>query len=237
MPAVDPIAPANGAEPALVASQRVADLLAERILSGQLPPDTRIKQDELAAELAISRIPIRDALRILERRGLVVLRPNAGARVTRSSGRDLDICYRMREQLEPMLLAESLPRLRDADIEEMRDTLAALDAATGVEAYLPLDRHFHWIAFRHHDAPQLADTVGRLWDTSQCYRRAYARLALHNGGRVLRTEQQIYFSAIERRELETAQAALILHIRRTRVGLDKYAHLIGADPVVRTSLY
>ena len=84
-----------------VASQRVADTLAERILSGDLAPGARIKQDELADELQTSRIPVRDALRILEARGLVTMRANAGARVTSLTRRDLEISYEIRERLEP----------------------------------------------------------------------------------------------------------------------------------------
>lgn len=220
---------------AQVASQRVADIVAEWILSGRLPPGSRIKQDEIATELHVSRIPVRDALRMLEARGLVTLRPNAGARVARSSGRDMELNYRMREALEPMLLAESLPHLVDIDIERMRETLHALRDAVDAEAFLPLDRQFHWIAFQRHQAPQLAQAVERLWDTGQSYRRAYAKLALKNGGRILHTEQELYFGAIERRELEIAQSALILHIRRTRTGLSSYGHLIDAEPVIRTS--
>jgi DNA-binding GntR family transcriptional regulator len=224
-------------EPSTVVSQRVADILAERILSGELKPDARIKQDELAAELNISRIPVRDALRILETRGLVSLRPNVGARVTSSTIRDMEISYRVREALEPMLLAESMPHLSDADIEEMRHALAELNLATDAEHFLPLDRQFHWIAFRGHNAPQLMQIVERLWDSTQSYRRAYAKLSLKNGGTVMRTEHEMLFSAIERREVETAQAVLVMHIRRTRVGLANYSYLIGADPVVRTSPY
>lgn len=224
-------------EPSTVVSQRVADILAERILSGELKPDARIKQDELAAELNISRIPVRDALRILETRGLVSLRPNIGARVTSSTVRDMEISYRIRETLEPMLLAESLPNLTDDDIEEMRSALAELNEVTDVERFLPLDRQFHWIAFRGHNAPQLVQIVERLWDTTHSYRRAYAKLSLKNGGKVMRTEHEMIFSAIERREIETAQAVLVMHIRRTRVGLANYGYLIGADPVVRTSPY
>jgi DNA-binding GntR family transcriptional regulator len=224
-------------EPSTVASQRVADILAERILSGELKPDTRIKQDELAAELNISRIPVRDALRILETRGLVSLRPNIGARVTGSTARDMEISYRIRETLEPMLLAESMPNLTDADIEEMRVALIELNEVTDVECFLPLDKQFHWIAFRRHEAPQLAQIVERLWDTTHSYRRAYAKLSLKNGGKVMQTEHEMFFSAIERREIEMAQAVLAMHVRRTRVGLANYGYLIGADPVVRTSAY
>ncbi len=56
-----------------VASKRVADVIAERILSGQLKPGDWIKQDKLAEELKLSRIPVRDGLRILDARGLVKL--------------------------------------------------------------------------------------------------------------------------------------------------------------------
>ncbi|MCE7797079.1 GntR family transcriptional regulator [Sphingobium sufflavum] len=218
-----------------VVSERVADLLAERILSGALKPGTRIKQDELAAELNISRIPVRDALRILDTRGLITLRAKFGARVSAVTVRDMEMSYRIREQLEPMLLAESIPNLTDTDIEEMREMLNALAEVTDVEAFLPLDRQFHWIAYRRHEVPQLAQIVERLWDTTQSYRRAYAKLSLKNGGKVMRAEQAMIFSAVERREVEMAQAALVLHIRRTRVGLANYGYLIGADPVIRTS--
>jgi DNA-binding GntR family transcriptional regulator len=81
------------AEPSIMASQRVVDVLAERILTGQLRPGDRIKQDELAAELNMSRIPVRDALRTLETRGLVTLRANAGARVTSLTLRDMGFPY------------------------------------------------------------------------------------------------------------------------------------------------
>ena len=109
------------AEQSPVASQRVADIVAERILAGQLKPGDRIKQDELASELNLSRIPVRDALRILETRGLVSLRANAGARVASLTVRDMELSYRIRELLEPMLLAESIPHLSEADFAEMRE--------------------------------------------------------------------------------------------------------------------
>ncbi len=220
-----------------VMSQRVADILAERILSGQMRPDERIKQDELAAELNISRIPVRDALRILETRGLVSLKANAGARVTSFSNRDLEISYTVREQLEPMLLAESMANFEDVDIEEMRDILAELVLVEDVEAFLPLDRAFHWTAYRRANAPQLTQIVERLWDTTHSYRRAYAKLAIKNGAKIQRTEHELLFGAIERREVEMAQATLVMHIRRTRIGLANYGYLLNADPVVRTSAF
>lgn len=220
-----------------VASQRVADILAERILSGELIPGERIKQDEVADELNMSRIPVRDALRILETRGLVTLKANAGARVNTITLRDMEISYKARELLEPMLIGESIPNLTEADIEDMRKILVELVKADNVEDFLPIDRAFHWASYRGHGAPQLAQIVERLWDTTQSYRRAYAKIALKNGAKIQRTEHELLFGAIERREIETAQATLLMHIRRTRIGLVKYGYLLASEPVVRTSTY
>jgi DNA-binding GntR family transcriptional regulator len=204
-----------------VASQRVADAIAERIIAGTLPPGTRIKQDDLAQELGVSRIPVRDALRMLESRGLVSLKANSGARVTSLTAHDLDVSYRIRERLEPMLLGESLPHLTDADIAAMRAAQAALDRVDSVDNYMPLSRAFHWTAFSRHQAPLLAQIVERLWDTTQSYRAVYARLALADAGvmDVMRAERDLLMGAIERRELDLAPRLLGLHIRRTHLSL------------------
>lgn len=212
-------------QPLPVASQRVADILAERILSGELLPGTRIKQDDLAEELKTSRIPVRDALRILETRGLVTLRANAGARVASMTLRDLELSYEIRERIEPLLLIDSIPNLTDADVAEMRHAQDEIEQTRDVERFLLLDRQFHWAAYRGQRAPQLAQMIERLWDTTQGYRREYVKLALSNGARNVATEHRLLIEAVERRDADTASAVLVLHIRRTRVGLRNYSRI------------
>lgn len=204
-----------------VASQRVADFLAERILSGHLKPGERLKQDELAAELNLSRIPVRDALRILETRGLVSLRANAGARVSSLTVRDMTISYRIRQTIEPMLLAESIPNLTEQDFGEIGEAKAMLDAAKHVDDYMPLSKRFHWATFRGHQAPLLAQIVERLWDTTHSYRRADAELALADAERmtIMCAERDLLFGAIVRREIDLAPRILATHILRMQVGL------------------
>lgn len=211
-----------------VASQRVADVVAERILAGQLKPGDRIKQDELASELNLSRIPVRDALRILETRGLVSLRANAGARVASLTLRDMDLSYRIREVLEPMLLAESIPNLTDAALDDMREVKAKLERVTHVDDYMPLARQFHWTAFNGHRVPLLAQIVERLWDTTQHYRRVYAEMALRDTELmdVMRAERDLLFGAIFRRETDLAPRILSAHIRRTHMGLLEHGELL-----------
>jgi DNA-binding GntR family transcriptional regulator len=222
----------------VVVSQRVADILAERILSGELKPGDRITQGDLATELNVSRIPVRDALRILETRGLVSLKANTGARVTSLTVRDMDVSYKIRESLEPMLLAESMPHLTSEDIEAMREVKQRLDAVTDLDEYLPLSREFHWISFRRHQTPLLAQIVERLWDTTQSYRRAYAHLAFRDAERLqlMRAERDLLFGAIERREFDLAPRILGMHIRRTHMTLLEYTHqhdLLTHDPADR----
>jgi len=202
-----------------VASHRVADILAERILSGELAPGSRIKQDELAEELCTSRIPVRDALRMLEARGLVTMRANAGARVTALTLRDLEISYEVRERIEPLLLAESVPHLTDEDLADLRDVMTRNEQVSDIDEAIALGREFHWITYRRHQTPLLAQIVERLWDTTQSYRRAYMKLVLTDNNRTHDTEHQMIYDSIARGEIETAQAALVMHIRRTRMSL------------------
>jgi DNA-binding GntR family transcriptional regulator len=213
--------------PAMVASQRVADSLAMRILSGELPPGTRIKQDELASELQTSRIPVRDALRILESRGLVTLKANSGARVATLTLRDMEISYEIREKLEPMLLAESMPHLTEGDLDKMRVAKAKLEAVRDVADYLPLSRDFHWTAFSRGQSILLERIVGRLWDVTHSYRLAYAKLALQDAARmrIMCDERDLLFGAIERGELDLAPRILALHIRRTHLVLRDFGDL------------
>jgi DNA-binding GntR family transcriptional regulator len=212
-----------------VASQRVADILAERILDGTLVPGTRIKQDELAEELNTSRIPVRDALRMLETRGLVTLRANAGARVASMTLKDIEISYEIRERIEPLLLADSIPNLTETDFEEMRRVATEIEDTTDVERFIQLYRRFHWTCYRGHRAPQLAQIVERLWDTTQAYRREYVKLALSYGARIVAAEHRLLIEAVERYDAETATAVLVMHIRRTRVGLRKYSDIGNSE--------
>lgn len=211
-------------EPSTVASQRVADILAARILAGDLKPGDRIKQDELADELEMSRIPVRDALRILETRGLVSLKPNAGARVTSLTTKDIEVSYHIRGMLEPHLLADSMPHLTAQDIDHLRAVKDRLNAAEAVDEYMPLLREFHWTAFSRHEAPLLAQIVERLWDATQPYRRVYAELTLKNAERsaTMRAERDLLFSAIAAGEAELAPRILATHIKRSQNSLTEY---------------
>jgi DNA-binding GntR family transcriptional regulator len=212
----------NSSSNGAVASQRIADQLRERIQAGKLSPGTRIIQDELADELRTSRLPVREALHILQSQGLVTLRANQGAWVTRMDMRECELNYKIRERLDPLLLAESAPRLSDDDIAEIAGLQDRIEQTDDVEEFLVLDRRLHWATYRHHQADELASIVARLWDTTQHYRRAFTRLAGTRRRWVISAEHRLLIDALRDRDLSSAEDILRLHIRRTRAELAQH---------------
>jgi DNA-binding GntR family transcriptional regulator len=221
---------ADGSRRAAVASQRIADHLRARILSGHLAPGTRIIQDELAEELKTSRLPVREALRILQSHGLVTLRANQGAWVTQMDMRECELSYKMRERLEPLLLAESAPRLTAADVAELVALQERIEGTSDVEEFLVLDRQLHWATYRHHRADELARIVARLWDTTQHYRRAFTRLTMARRSWIIRAEHRLLIEALRDHDHTSAEHILELHIRRTRVELSLHPEVFKPQP-------
>ena len=101
------------------AGRRIADALRRDILDGVLAPGTRVRQERLAEEYGASRVPVREAIRVLEGEGLVTVVANTGAWVSRLSLAECDELYRVRERIEPLLIRMSIPGLDEADAAEL----------------------------------------------------------------------------------------------------------------------
>lgn len=210
-----------------VASQRIADIIAARILSGALSPGARIIQEELADEFRASRIPVREALRILETRGLVALRANAGAWVAQMTLHDLGLSYEIRERIEPLLLIDSMALLGADDLDEMSRVQDQIEDNLDVEEFLRLDREFHWTSYKRHRAPHLASIIERLWDTTQHYRRAFVELTQSHGSWIITAEHRLLLESLRSGDAETASTVLEMHIRRTRLALKAHPELFA----------
>lgn len=213
----EPQPPADGS----FASGKVVEHLRGLILSGELAPGARIRQEEVAAELGSSRLPVREALQILRHQGLVRLRPNAGASVMPFDPAECDLIYRVREQVEPIVLAESVPRLGAAQVAELGRLQEEIAGTRDVERFLALDRRFHLLSYAGCPMESMLEMVERFWDTTQHYRRRYTRLLGPDdeGWWIADAEHRLVLAAI--REGDGAQAGHVLagHVRRSRVRL------------------
>jgi DNA-binding GntR family transcriptional regulator len=204
-------------EPTPAASARVADYLRAAILAGDLGPGERIRQEEVAARLGASRLPVREALRILGAEGLVELEANKGARVPRLSAHQVDVLYRMRERLEPLALAESIPNLGDDDVATLGEIQSEIESGGSIPEFLDRDRRLHLLSYSGCRNDHLLTTVTRLWNATQHYRRAF--MALSGEGRmwVVNAEHRLILDAIERRDVVDAERYVEGHIRRSPV--------------------
>lgn len=213
--------------------ERVANDIREAIIEGRLEPGERIGQLALAERFGTSRLPVREALRLLHNEGLVSLKPNAGARVASLTVAELTEVYLMRERLEPLALAESIPHLTDEEIATLSsyvDSMEQVDTTHDRWGWLEIDRRFHRAALAAAPMPHLLKTIGDLWNVATRYRRASMLVWSPSSAAVQRAEHRLLMSSIEQRNQRDAELILAMHIRRTRRGLLEHAELFGDGP-------
>jgi DNA-binding GntR family transcriptional regulator len=145
---------------------QIFELLRLRILSGEMVAGTRVIQDEVAAELGVSRIPARDALKRLESEGLLQSDEVGRYKVASFSSNDAVEVYAIRRRLEP--LAGSLAANRATDVEraQIRGLLEEMELAgkkDDASAYVELNRHFHMAIYEASRAPRLVHMIRTLW--------------------------------------------------------------------------
>lgn len=119
---------ADQVDPTLTVSEQIAARLGDRILSGAMAPGARIGEQELADEFAVSRGPIREALRILEREGLATLLPRRGAVVTELSADELRELLEVRAGLFELVVRKVAARPNPELLALLEAGVARLEA-------------------------------------------------------------------------------------------------------------
>jgi DNA-binding GntR family transcriptional regulator len=137
----------------------VADALRERIASGELAPGSRIREESIAAETGVSRIPVREALQMLEREGFIELTPRRGATVAVPSvGRVFDL-LEVRTSLEVLAAVLAARRAGGDYVDQLTEVVAEGTKAAGEHEFkrLPdlIDR-FHDLVARASGNEELA---------------------------------------------------------------------------------
>lgn len=110
-------------------SERAYEAIKEAILSLEIRPGEVLSIGQLAGQLGVSRTPVRDALLLLEKDGLVTLLPQKGARVSEISNRDIEETYELRVLLESYAAKVAAARLTPGDLEQMETVLQEAEQA------------------------------------------------------------------------------------------------------------
>lgn len=156
-------------------SDRLVDVIRDMILVGAIEQNVPIRQDALASELKVSKIPVREALVRLEQDGLVVSHPNRGFFVRAMSSSEAEEIYALRLKLEPYASAQACLAANEAERLAATDILAQLDAAAAARSSQvgPLNRAFHMALTRPGHNAITADIVLRLHVMADRYVRKH----------------------------------------------------------------
>ena len=198
------------------AADMVYAALRHGIVNGMLPPGTRLRADELAKQLGISRTPIREAHLKLQAEGLIAVRPGAGLVVQDFSAEEVIEIYHLREALEgkaASLAAETANSYERAGIADLMSEITAATEAQDFASLRRLTGEFHLAVCRAGHNRRLFRLLKELQD----HFRRFQPTTLTSGGRAAEAlgELRAIQQAIDARDPDAAERAARAHRRRT----------------------
>ena len=195
----------------VLANESIADSLRADILRGNLKSGQALKQDEIAAQFGISKIPVREALIQLKAEGLVNFYPNRGAFVSELSAAEADEIYVMRIALETAVLARAIPNLTVAQLKHAEEILNTIDQEKNIAKWGELNWEFHATLYSPASLPRVMDTIRTLHSNIARYLVLYlAGMAYQKKSQ---KEHRAILEACRHGDTEKAVAYLEEHLR------------------------
>lgn len=151
-------------------TELVLDALRDRILSGDLAPGMPLRQEVLADELGVSRIPVREALRLLSAEGFVETIPHRGAFVSMLSKAEVKEFFDIRLRLEPWILRDAIARITEAELNLAENVLAQMDNATPRQ-WGALNWQLHETLYKPAQRPAALGIIRTIHEKSERYFR------------------------------------------------------------------
>jgi DNA-binding GntR family transcriptional regulator len=174
-PAMDLETASDSAIPRQSLTSAVADKLRDQIIRGEIPEGAQLRQDAIATQYQVSRIPVREALRQLDAEGLIAIVPNRGAVVPALSPADVEELFSIRALLEPEVLKLSIPRLTEEDFSEadavLRKYVKELRRDDHVSAWGRLNWQFHSILYSRANQPRFLAIIRNVNNSGERYTR------------------------------------------------------------------
>ena len=154
----------------------IADVLRGEIARGLIRPGSPLRQEALAGRFAVSRIPVRDALRQLEGEGMVTVVPNRGAFVAELTVEDVREIYHLRLLVEVDLIGEAVPRTDKDALREIEEEAARAERLSSTPDWIDGDRAFHRALYLPAARPRQLDLAMSLRTAIERYQAAYSEL-------------------------------------------------------------
>ncbi len=194
----------------LSSHELVAEVLREAITSGHLKANDPLPQQEIAAQLEVSHIPVREALRQLQSEGLVTFRPNYGATVTAHTPEEIREIYDIRAILETAAVRRAATRLSEAALEEAAKLLKQTERDADDAAWGSHDVEFHRLIYGLDDHPRLRELIDGLLRRVDRYWLVHGLMLKHR--REFEAEHRRLLAAMRARDGERAAKLLERHL-------------------------
>jgi len=190
---------------------QIAQALADRIVSGQLEPGSRLRQDHIAEEFGTSHVPVREAFRRIEAQGLAVSEPRRGVRVASFELSQVREVAEMRAALEGLALRHAGPHMTRAMLHAAEEAIREGDAARDIRAWEDANRRFHRLILEPCGMPRLLATIDDLHMASARFLFAAWRPDWEAG---TDTDHRAILSALRHGEVTQAVSILSRHVQR-----------------------
>ncbi|MDD6551860.1 MAG: GntR family transcriptional regulator [Lachnospiraceae bacterium] len=156
----------------------VFQTLRDAILKGELEPGERLMEIHLANKLGVSRTPIREAIRMLEKEGLAVTIPRKGAQVAQMTEKDLLDVLEIRDALDELAVTDACERMGDDDFNDLEQAMkdfADVTKTNDVRAIVEADEAFHNVIYGATKNPKLWHIITNLKEQMYRYRYEYVK--------------------------------------------------------------
>jgi DNA-binding GntR family transcriptional regulator len=207
-------------------SERIAEEIHRRILDGDIPLGSKLRQDAIASEFQVSRMPVREAFRALHGRGVIEILPRRGALVHGPTPRDIRENLEVRAELEGLGAELAAQRIDDAQLGRLRDALQQFETVgdlgsessrvdEAADLWRRANEQFHTTLIEAADNSHLAASIQELrrripHNSTFAVLRGNTRLIKSNVA-----EHAAILEAVEARDVKKSRQLMKSHVLRT----------------------
>ncbi|MDY5846025.1 MAG: GntR family transcriptional regulator [Bariatricus sp.] len=207
---------------------QVLNKLMDWIMDGKLKMGEKLNTEELARQLGVSRMPIREALNSLEKMGLAESIPYVGTKLVSLTQEDILQIYQMRQLLEPLAAGQACERVTQEDIETLEDIhkeyiqIVSKPELDAKKLYLQ-NRKFHFAIYSLSGLDRVCSVIESLWDTLSFFKLIYGRDVVKNGDGVenMIAEHQSYLDALKCKDADSLKKSLENNLAHRIEGIKK----------------
>ncbi|MBQ6845128.1 MAG: GntR family transcriptional regulator [Agathobacter sp.] len=198
----------------------VFQTLREAILRGELKPGERLMELQLAAQLGVSRTPIREAIRMLEQEGLAVTMPRKGAEVAKMTLKGMEDVLEIREALDILACQLACDRITDELLVTLKEKKKAFEASLetkDVKVIADADISFHDVIYEATGNPKLIALLSNLREQIYRYRVEYLK-AVESYPILIKEHDNIYQSLVQH-DRDASTEAIREHVKNQAIAV------------------